>query len=351
MMKDLLTPSISFCFPYQTDEDLLLEKLSRAFFDGEAVKQLKGPDGIGDHYLSKRQLLRSHNGQVEWIGGDEELPDTSLSNLAFLDEQVKLVVYYTSLLYGVDHARIQIRKVSHPIRVVVVTIYAKQEVLDSMKEAPGGIGIIEKPDPSSSVIKLVSNSKSDWDYFRRKIGICGPPASGKTVKARAIANEFSCRYNANTELLLEYARNFITLSGGRPSFEMQPLIGQQQELLERNVDPRLFCVTDSPAFLAYVFAAHLRNESALTRSDNIILSSMYERALDSLRSYSDIILLKPLPVKKDGVRYQTDEDCKNLHAQMKGYLLMHKVPFAECNCVETPEDIVSNMLAINTTEF
>jgi nicotinamide riboside kinase len=87
-----------------------------------------------------------------------------------------------------------------------------------------------------------------------KIGFVGGPSAGKTSLSRLLSTQFIGKYK--TELVSEYAREWINLHGQTTKMEHQLHFFNQQCLREKSLitDKVQYLITDSPVHLGIVYA-------------------------------------------------------------------------------------------------
>lgn len=334
---------VNYCFPYQSPSVDITEALCGRFFVG-ANPVKRGEDDITDTYLSKSLRIRrsGKDGLVELTGktGDKaavrvEKTDSITGSAAdsLGNALGQLTVRKTRESFTLNGAAVDlvitIDTVESPMKVKMAEIECDESTFQRI----------------TADTTLKRNTKSAWDYFKRKIGIAGGPSSGKTVKARAIANELSCNYDVRAEQIIEFVRTYIARHGV-PTFEMQPIIGAVQERMERDAAHNTVLVTDSPAFLSYIYAKYFM-QGPLTGPRSFVLAQMYSLGLASLGSYSDLLLLRPQTVKEDGIRAQDDAAALDLYRQIKGFMDSHNASYMLCDCMKNVGEIVEEIYNIN----
>lgn len=244
----------------------------------------------------------------------------------------KLKVVYKRCVYEGDEVTFELEEFEKPMQVFALSIStSNEEVLAKIEE-------LEKRG-------LKSTTKTNWEYFRRKIAIAGGPSSGKSTVAREMVNTLGIIFKANVELVSEYARTYIARNGV-PKWYLQPLILWGQEYREQDAKHADTFVTDSPKFLPYFYTK--RNlDKALDNESTYVLSKLYNTSLHALREYTDIILLKPRPVVPDGIRVQTTSDASELYDDIRSFLDSHKVNYIGVVGENEIEAIVDEVFTIN----
>lgn len=186
---------------------------------------------------------------------------------------------------------------------------------------------------------------SAFELFRRKIGICGGPSSGKTETAKGVSHELNTQFGANAWHVTEFATTFIQKYGRSPDFSDQFFIWFRQRERERNAGKADIVISDCPTFLAYVYTLHL-NDKPIGAKSSMILSKIYKRVLFDLQQYTDIIFLRQGEYKDNRIRYQTADEAKKIGDRIKNFLKDHQVPFIESDYPQT-DNLTKDLFYIN----
>jgi deoxyadenosine/deoxycytidine kinase len=138
----------------------------------------------------------------------------------------------------------------------------------------------------------------------RRIGISGIPGSGKTSLARALTS--SCSLKVKTELVSEYARQYLSKHYSIDSVWEQLRITDKQIEWENNIfDEVDIMITDSPIYLGFLYTIDLVDFS--NPKDLIAYNDLFKKFVSNQNRYDLIFYLHPViePIN-DGIR-------KNLH--------------------------------------
>lgn len=209
--------------------------------------------------------------------------------------------------------------------------------------------IEEKPVPDDVVIRLLGFKPrechlSAWDFFKRKIGICGGPSSGKSETAKSLSHIINTQWSGNAFHVVEYATTFIQKYRRRPHFAEQLLIWLGQHNREQSADLANVVISDCPTFLAYVYAI-LHNDMTWPDS-TAIMEKLYEISLKDAASYSNLYFLQMISYASNGVRYQSSDEAKIVQDKISAFLNDHKIPHMVCSYKDS-DRILKDMFFIN----
>lgn len=190
--------------------------------------------------------------------------------------------------------------------------------------------------------------KNKWDYFNRRIGICGGPSSAKTETAKWLSNTLNTTHKGTTMYCTEFATEFIANQNRIPLLEDQFVIFNEQRnrelsLLQRNN----IVISDSPSFMAYIYAKLNSSKSnANPSSVRFVLSKLYEYALKDIDYYTDIILMEPMTIKNNGIRYNSQEESNQIFVLIKEFLEQHQISY-HLHSVSTRDRIIKDIFELN----
>jgi len=188
---------------------------------------------------------------------------------------------------------------------------------------------------------------SAYDFFKRKIGICGSPSSGKTETARYLNRKINIDLNGNSQYVPEYCTSFIQDLGGVPDFADTFLIFNEQKKCEHVAwKTSDIVVSDSPTFLAYIYLGMYRGVNSWKRK-SIHMSKLYEQVLEDIDSYSQIIYLKPSKYKKNNIRYQDKNQICYIDNLIQSFMDHHDIDYWDGYKREDVNLMINNLFYIN----
>jgi hypothetical protein len=340
---------LNFCFPYDSYQSII------PFFQSTVFPKSIIPtstNDIEDYYLSKYLRIRKKNNKYTLtrktgdkaftrIEESEEINETTFNLLK--NENLMMVSKKRESFKVLDTPDIKfdIDIIEKPFKVCMVEIEFKNEVdfNSTLNLCTLNLG---------TQLKLRRNVKNAWDYFHKKIGIAGPPSSGKSTLCRQLVNTLSVDYNAEIEQVTEYARAHIARYGV-PSWIIQPLIEWGQVRREQDSQNAIMTVTDSPTFLPYFYALFNFKEK-LTDTSIFILGQMHKGAMYAATRYTDILLLTPKNVKSDGIRVQTNDDSLMLFHLIEIFLTQLNIPFLKVDYTVDVDILLANIFNLNNIE-
>lgn len=187
--------------------------------------------------------------------------------------------------------------------------------------------------------------KSAWDLFRRKIGICGAPSSGKSETSKWLSNQINTKLSGNSFHVVEFATSFIQKYGRTPKFHDQFFIWHGQKSREENASSANVVISDCPTFLTYIYM-QLLNTEAISEQSALYLSKVYKRVLFDILNYTDIIFLQLLDYKDNNIRYQTKDEALNIQTRIDSFLKDHGVRHSTYT-YEQASEILDDLFFIN----
>lgn len=288
---------------------------------------------IVDNYLSREMRVRSESGRngmllTRKMGQksdgyrfeDEQRIGYDAGQMLAMESKLSVVKDRCVVLHGEQgHLSVTVDFVLSPMRIAVLEVEAVSEVryplpLDISRRL---FGVDLKDCPLSS-----------WELFRRKIGVCGGPSSGKTEMAKGISHLLNTEFQANSFHVAEYATTFIQKYRRPPSFRDQFLVLLSQIQRESDADTANIVVSDCPTFLSYLYALHLLDEP-FSPTVSLYLSKVYKRALRNLETYSDLILMRIQNYVENNVRYQTPEEALKIERRIVSFLDDHHIKYSQ----------------------
>lgn len=161
----------------------------------------------------------------------------------------------------------------------------------------------------------------------KKVALVGGPGSGKTTLANALTAELKSRglkwYNVQ-----EYAREHIDRWGAESVKRASDvlLIAYQQVEREKKVNKNADgFVTDSPLILPWFYGRNL--EVASAGEKYMILTRLYKMFVRSFLDYDLVVHVKrEKPYVKDGCRFQTEEEAKEIDLDVVEQITKHDFP-------------------------
>lgn len=335
---------LSFCFgPNESEKNI------KYLFENKILHEFLTPvkqETIEDFYLGRETRIRKIESSYCLVSKEGDKKDARIEtscmveplSLDLLKDHIKLVIEKERTTYsfpeylGPDFEFI-IDVVKKPMKIIMIEIECDEPKFKEYLQTCITAG-------------LKRNSKNAWDYFHRRVGFAGAPGSGKTSMSRGLTNKLSIDYGAQIEQVMEYARTHISRYG-IPPWSIQPLIEWGQNRREQDVEHSPMTVTDSPCFLPYFYTLYNFKE-AIDPNAIFLLSKMYKGALYASTRYTDLILLTPKEVGKDGIRVQTVEDSVNLYNMMETFLSHHNIPFIKSDYNLDLDWLIRELFTINT---
>jgi len=300
---------------------------------------------INDYYLNKNLRLRhlennyllenkSDNKKEE--GREETSTKIDWPSFNLLRNKTKLIVNKKRRILHKENNKfiVTVDIVSHPINILIVEV----ESLD-------GITLPSLEDFFTGR-KFATCPLSAWDYFKRKIAICGAPSSGKTSTAQWLTNKINTEFHGIAFCPIEYATSFIQKYDKYPNIHDQYMIWESQNSRERDaLDKCNMVISDSPTFLSYVYGL-LTSKDIDINDKNILLSKLYKRSLEGLYEYEQIFFLNLVRYKENGIRYNTEDEAIKIHDLIREFLENHGIKFGDYT-YNNKEQMLSDILYLN----
>ncbi len=226
--------------------------------------------------------------------------------------------------------------IEQPLRIAVLEVEAHSQVV--------------YPIPADITKKLFEVDLREcplcaYSLFKRKIGICGGPSSGKSETAKILSHILNTRFKGNAFHVTEFATTFIQKYNRNPEFLDQFFVWYGQHEREEDAKCANIVISDCPTFLAYIYMLLLQKFDFCSESA-LYLSKIYKRVLFDLQSYSDIIFMKIKEYEENNIRYQTKEEALSIEHRISMFLEDHKVPHTTATYNDV-EDIITNLFYIN----
>jgi len=184
-----------------------------------------------------------------------------------------------------------------------------------------------------------------WDFYNRKIGICGAPSSGKTETAKWLSHMLNTRFRANAYHVSEYATTFIQKYKRNPEFDDQIVMLYGQRKRERDASTARMVVSDCPTFLNFIYA-QLLYEHPFCEKTALKLAKIYKEVLFDVSTYSNIILLKLQNYIDNNVRYQSADEARDIEERIVRFLDDHHIPYRTASYNDA-NAILSDLLYLN----
>lgn len=191
---------------------------------------------------------------------------------------------------------------------------------------------------------------SSFNLFKRRIGICGGPSSGKSSTAQYFTNLLNTRFNANAFHVVEYATSFIQKYERTPEIYDQFYIWHGQREREIKASKANIVISDCPTFLSYVYML-IANKPSIQNKLALHYSKIYKRSMfDVCELYTDIIFLKMQNYVDNNIRFQSKNDALYIENRIKQFLDEHNVKHIETNYFENNKTL-RNLFYINGDEL
>ncbi len=184
-----------------------------------------------------------------------------------------------------------------------------------------------------------------WKFFKRKIGICGGPSSGKTETAKWLSHQLNTRFDGNSFHVVEYATTFIQKYDRNPVFNDQILVWFGQWKRELNARKADIVISDCPTFLSYIYT-RLLHEGPFNEKDALQLAKIYKQCLFDVNSYSDIIFMEMHGYKDNNIRNEGEQKACEIHERIRQFLDDHNIPH-QVRSYHDNDDTLKELLYLN----
>ncbi len=293
---------------------------------------------IGSKYiLTKKKGDKSKGYRFE---EEVELPEKAA---AILYEDADLIVSKDRYRVESDtHYKVTIDYCHSPMKLAILEIEANDEVV-----CPIPIDICNKLfNIKYNGSDLIECPLSAHDLFKRRIGICGGPSSGKSETAKVISHIVNTEYDGNSFHVTEFATSFIQKYNRNPQFLDQFFVWYGQREREKNAGNSDIVISDCPTFLSYIYMLKMKKFDFSSQSA-FALSKIYKRVLFDLQRYTDIIFLQIQNYKENNIRYQTEEEAKDIERRIAQFLDDHGVPYKKATYFDYRR-ILNDLFYINS---
>ncbi len=313
---------------------------------------------IEDCYIAKDLRIRrsAHGGNKGWFGdkyvltkkkGDkskgyrfEEEVELPANAANILCEDADLVVSKSRFHIASDsHYKVTIDFCSSPMKLAILEIEADEEVA-----CPLPLDICNKI--FNTKLDLIECPLSAHSLFKRRIGICGGPSSGKSELAKIISHIMNTEYDGNSFHVTEFATSFIQKYNRNPQFLDQFFVWYGQREREKDANRSDIILSDCPTFLSYIYMLKMKKFDFSSQSA-FALSKIYKRVLFDLQGYTDIIFLQIQNYKENNIRYQTEVEARDIERRIAQFLDDHVVPYMKATYFDHRR-IFDELFHINT---
>lgn len=298
------------------------------FFDKTGLKK-HNELIINDYYLDKNTRLR------ETVKGSDfeykfctKFGDKSNG---VRDEFEDNVTSDILIKYAKEHSKLRISKKRSEIKGFPKTFKVTVDIVES----PIYIGCIEveSNDFVSDIIskqlfgtQLKNCPLSAFDYYKRRIGFCGAPSSGKSTTAQYISYNINTKLQGNSFHVTEYATTFLQKYNRLPSVQDQLFIWYGQKERENAASRKHdITISDCPTFLAYIYTQIINKQ--FTDKEVFYFSKLYKRVLEDIQNYTDLVFMNLINYKENNVRYQNKDQALNIENKIKNFLDDHSIKY------------------------
>jgi nicotinamide riboside kinase len=237
---------------------------------------------------------------------------------------------------GDEYYDITIDYFSSPMSVAILEIESLKEVVFPI---PGDI--------TSKLFgtELRECPLSTYNLFKRRIGICGGPSSGKSEAAKILSHNINTSFKGNSFHVTEFATSFIQKYNRNPQFLDQFFVWYGQRERENDAYKSNIVISDCPTFLSYIYMLKMKKFDFSAQSA-FALSKIYKRVLFDLQRYTDIIFLNIQEYQENNIRYQSLEEAKQIEGRIAQFLEDHQVPHIRTD-YNNYENILNDLFYIN----
>jgi nicotinamide riboside kinase len=310
---------------------------------------------VKDSYLNRQTRIRQYESldgsspdkiSIDYKIGENKLKGRKESSVTISEEIANQLLPSTSLIVRRQVCYYRIESLN--CEVVIEFIDSPFEIINIEIESTNDKEPIKLEELIDIDFTPKECIKNKWDYFNRRIGVCGGPSSGKTETAKWLSNLINTKYSGSTIYCSEFATDFIASQNRIPLLEDQFIIFNEQRnrelsLLEKNN----IIISDSPSFMAYIYARLYADKSTINSSSlRFNLSKLYEYVLQDLESYTDIVLMQPRSIVNNGIRYNSEEEANKIFDLIKEFLEQHKINYYEHN-INTKHNIINDIFELN----
>jgi nicotinamide riboside kinase/CYTH domain-containing protein len=299
---------------------------------------------IVDNYLNPQLRIRSIDGKTFLTrkGGDKG-SGVRTEEEGMIDAATSRSLISESKLC-VSKTRYTIDTISHGVKITLDMVTSPMNIVILEIESTEGI----KPPTAKELFgqELLECPLSAWNFFRRKIGICGAASSGKTETAKLLSHLLNTNLQANSFCVTEYATSFIQKYDINPSAMDQFILWHSQKLRENSAASKAdIVVSDCPTFLSYIYML-LHNRNKMDKQFRIHLVKLYKRVLEDLDSYDNIIYLRPHNRVDNNIRFQSNDQIRDMANRIHSFLKWHSIPHTVADRKDANK-IVNNLFYLN----
>lgn len=334
----------SYCFSVPE-----MQKFRNKFFGPGAGA---GYHAIDDWYLDTNTRVRKQStgveNQVFYINHktgdkssgtrieDEESISEKCANI--LCKKNALHISKTRFIYSIssfDSYKITIDIVNAPMNLAILEIESnKHPVPSDITKQMFGLELTECP-------------LSAYQYFKRRIGICGGPSSGKSTSAQQMSFLLNTEFGANSFHVAEVATTFIQKYNRHPQITEQFFMWHGQRERELSAGRANIVISDCPTFLSYIYLLHLPKQP-MDFSSSFVLSKIYKRVLSDIQNlYTDLIFLQILNYAENNVRYQSKDEALIIEDKIRSFLRDHNVTHTETTYINIRQ-VLNQLFYLNS---
>lgn len=262
-----------------------------------------------DYYLVRKSGNKASGSRLEEVSQIDGIAADILKSQA----RLTVVKRRHAVNIGVlsDEMDITIDIIEQPMQLAVLEVECKSPVPTGIAKTLFGVDLVECP-------------LSAWNLFKRKVGICGGPSSGKTETAKGLSHQINTELQGNSFHVTEYATSFIQKYQRLPQFMDQFFIWYGQRQREIDASKADIVISDCPTFLPYIYTV-LLNQSKYSPELALYFSKLYKRALFDVQSYTDLYFLQVQEYKENNVRYHSMEQALAIEARIRAFLEDHRI--------------------------
>lgn len=309
---------------------------------------------IEDHYLQRgvRVRHRRNSSQEQWILV-RKVGDKSKGHR--FEDEVEIDPKAGEILASQE----QFRVVKNRYRVTGLTTERPYKITVDFIEKPMRVACLEieagdpisMPIPADIIQRLYGMELREcplctWDYFNRKIGICGAPSCGKTETAKWLSHTLNTKFSGNAFHVAEYATTFIQKYNRPPEFGDQLILLYGQRAREAAAAKANIVLSDSPTFLNLMYS-QMSYPGPFSEKSALHLAKIYKEVLFDINTYTDIIFLTLQSYVENNIRYQSGEtEARNIEQRISMFLNDHKIPHST-STYRDAEAILNNLLHLN----
>lgn len=288
------------------------------------TKVVGHPINILDNYLNPNLRIRctnKNNFVLTQKTGDkssgkrteQNQPITRATAIMLAEDDNLIIDKQRYLLVTNGKYSVTLDIVNDPMKIAILEIESTNGQMPPTADEIFGINLLECP-------------MSAWNFFQRKIGICGAPSSGKTETAKSLSNLLNTQLHSNSFHVLEYATSFIQKYNRHPDAMDQFMLWYSQRTREDDAWSKAHIViSDSPTFLSYIYMM-FHNKKPMSDQFKIHLAKLYKRVLEDIGSYDHIVYLKPSDLTKNNIRFHDTKEIHDIANRIYSFIQWHHIP-------------------------